>query len=151
MLAQLLKVIPVLRKNSLDNKNENADSESESSSSLDEDSQDSRSTARRYPERQRTKPKRLSEFTAVCHGECVDIPEASTCHSNPTVELDSPTLKQALNSNEKEFWLQAINEELEWLTEANTWEQVDHPAGARVSPSKFVLKKKRDSSGIVEW
>jgi hypothetical protein len=66
------------------------------------------------------------------------------------VKLDSFTLKQALNSSEEKFWLQAINEELESLAEADTWKLFDHPARARIFPSNFVLKMKRDSSGIVE-
>jgi hypothetical protein len=67
----------------------------------------------------------LSEFTDVCHGKVVDVPCAKTCQNKTPVEMDSPTLKQALNSNEKELWLQAI-------------------------PSKFVLKRNRDSGGIVD-
>jgi hypothetical protein len=136
--------------NGLEDNDENPDSDNGSLSSHENDTEGTQSTTRRYPERQRSKPRRLSKFTAVCHGESVDIPGIEACHNNAPVELDSPTLKQALNSNENEMCLEAINEELESLTEADTWELIDHPAGARVFPSKFVFKKKGDSGGIVE-
>jgi hypothetical protein len=65
--------------------------------------------------------------------------------------MDSPTLKEALNSSQKLHWIEAISEELESLREADTWENVPSaPPGKRVFPSKFVLKIKRNADRTVE-
>jgi hypothetical protein len=66
------------------------------------------------------------------------------------VDTDTPSLKVALKSQNSDQWEAAIHEELESLREAQTWDEVEAPEGAKVFPSKFVLKVKRHSDWTVE-
>ena len=66
------------------------------------------------------------------------------------IESDEPSLKEALNSSNRDLWEAAIAEELESLREAGTWDVVEAPRGAKVFPSRFVLKVKRNSDGTFE-
>jgi hypothetical protein len=74
-----------------------------------------------------------------------------SCHSVHNIESDSPMLKIALASPQRELWVEAISEELHSLDLAHTLDILARaPAGARVFPSKFVLKVKHTSHGTVE-
>jgi hypothetical protein len=48
------------------------------------------------------------------------------------------------------LWEIAIAEELKSLREAGTWEVGEPPRGAKIFPSKLVLKVKRNSDGTFE-
>jgi Reverse transcriptase (RNA-dependent DNA polymerase) len=72
------------------------------------------------------------------------------CHTRQPVDTDTPSLKVAFNSQNSDLWEAAIHEELESLREAQTWDEIEAPKGAKVFPSKFVLKAKRHSDGAVE-
>jgi hypothetical protein len=48
------------------------------------------------------------------------------------------------------MWEIEIAEELESLREAGTWNVVEPPRGAKIFPSKLVLKVKRKSDGKFE-
>lgn len=111
---------------------------------------------RRYPARQRnTTPAlwrnsaHMASATPSTEKENPPLLDAS-CHIASSNESDSPTLRQAMNSQNSEQWQTAIAEELQSLNDAGTWELVDAPRGARVFPSKFVLKIKRHSDGSLE-
>jgi Reverse transcriptase (RNA-dependent DNA polymerase) len=61
-----------------------------------------------------------------------------------TVTQGSPQVTKS------DLWEAAIHEELESLREAQTWDEVEAPKGAKVFSSKLVLKVKRHSDGAVE-
>jgi hypothetical protein len=92
--------------------------------------------------------------TLECHSPQrpdVKIPiTGQTCHVRDTSESDSPSLKAALSSPNRDLWEIAIAEELESLRVAGTWDIVDTPRGVKIFPSKFVLKVKRNSDGSFE-
>ena len=119
---------------------------------------DEQGTQPRYPTRERRPPNRFGrwaspalEKASKCHGSPPTLTSHSQCHATAVEDMDSPTLKQALNSSEKEQWVEAIAEELESLREAGTWEIVPRaPPGNRVFPSKFVLKIKRNADRTIE-
>lgn len=56
----------------------------------------------------------------------------------------------ALQSTEKDKWLEAINSEMTALRENETWELVPKPEGKTVLPNKFILKLKRHTDGTVD-
>ena len=135
---------------------EDSNHDEDAESDGDEGSSESgRRVVRRYPTRARRAPSNWWTSSAnatatVCHGEPVSMQHKS-CHTIQDIESDSPTLKIALASPQRELWVEAISEELHSLDLAHTWDMVPRaPAGARVFPSKFVLKVKRTSDGTVE-
>ena len=116
----------------------------------------------RYPVRIRRRPSawwRASTARVLSASSCTEaehgLPQASpkdNCHMHTTemeADGDAPTLKKALKSINSQEWEIAIAEEFESLRNANTWEVTKAPQGAKVFPSKFVLKRKRDSSGKI--
>lgn len=64
---------------------------------------------------------------------------------------DDPTLKEAMgaNSEEREAWLNAIDEEFQSIEDNDTWESVDAPKGVPL-PTHVVLNVKRDANGEVD-
>jgi hypothetical protein len=110
---------------------------------------------RRYPARTRRPPTSWwASMTAAaekCHGPTIVPEEHNACRTAKTAANDSPTLKEALDAPDQIQWMEAISKELESLTQAGTWNVADRPTvGARVFPSKFVLKIKRNSDGTIE-
>lgn len=62
---------------------------------------------------------------------------------------DGPTLSVALKSPERKFWLSAIKEEFDTLTELGTWEEAPtHPRNEPVLPAGIVFRLKRDEDGL---
>ena len=61
-----------------------------------------------------------------------------------------PTFKEAMASPEKEHWQAAINDELASLETYNTWTPTPIPAGIKLIPTKYVLKKKYNAKGEFE-
>lgn len=59
-----------------------------------------------------------------------------------TVINMNPTVRQAMESPQREHWVQAIKNELDGLMEAGTFEIVDEPKGAILVDSKLVLRIK---------
>jgi hypothetical protein len=84
----------------------------------------------RYSSRERKHPSRFWANTATrttCHG--IDSNNVSNnlrslqqCHTSQPVNTDTPSLKVALKSQNRDFWEAAIHKELESLREAQTWE-----------------------------
>ncbi|KAJ1601540.1 hypothetical protein NDA14_003813 [Ustilago hordei] len=71
------------------------------------------------------------------------IGEAHTATLNLT-----PTLKEALASDNAQQWQEAICKELDGLEAMGTWEIVDVPPNTRLVDSKIVLRLKLDADGI---
>ena len=71
------------------------------------------------------------------------IGEAHTATLNLT-----PTLKEALASDDAQQWQEAIRKELDGLEAMGTWEIVDVPPNTRLVDSKIVLRLKLDANGI---
>lgn len=79
------------------------------------------------PARERRKPDRYG-YSNLC-AKMVDV---------DTTEL---SLEQALQGEEKEHWLRAVQEELQCFYENNAWELVDPPKSGTIVKCKWVLKK----------
>ncbi|UTT88052.1 hypothetical protein NDA17_002715 [Ustilago hordei] len=60
----------------------------------------------------------------------------------------TPTLKEALASDDARQWQEAICKELDGLEAMGTWEIVDTPPNANLVDSKIVLRLKLDADGI---
>ena len=50
---------------------------------------------------------------------------------------------------DKDLWIEAMNDEMNSLSENDTWELVQRPEGCRPIQSKWIFKTKRDSSGKI--
>jgi hypothetical protein len=66
------------------------------------------------------------------------------------VQLDNPSLSQAMNGPYRDQWLEAIQSEIGSLNEMRTFELVERPKGKNVIRGHFVLKIKRASNGEIE-
>lgn len=66
------------------------------------------------------------------------------------IDEEPRTVKQALHSESKKYWQEAMNDELNALVENGTWEVVSLPKGKRPIDSKWCFKIKRDSKGDIE-
>ena len=65
-------------------------------------------------------------------------------------EIKEPKdLKEALHSEEKSLWMDAMKEELKSIKENDTWELVDLPRGRKAIGCKWVFKVKKDEKGTV--
>ncbi|KFM72654.1 Retrovirus-related Pol polyprotein from transposon TNT 1-94, partial [Stegodyphus mimosarum] len=62
-------------------------------------------------------------------------------------EKDPVTLKDVLKSPEADMWLKAMEEEIQNLTQAQTWELTTKPQGAKVIPFRWLFRKKKDEIG----
>ena len=69
----------------------------------------------------------------------------SYSHNSTLYPKEPETHKQAISSSEKENWLQAMQEELKYLGDTNTWTLVERPKRKNVIPGKWVYKKKNKS------
>lgn len=66
------------------------------------------------------------------------------------VAVTEPTsYAEAVNSPDKDKWIRAMNEEYQSLSSMNTWSLVPLPTGRQAIGSKWIYKRKRDSSGRV--
>ncbi|KAJ9512725.1 hypothetical protein QJQ45_019054 [Haematococcus lacustris] len=68
--------------------------------------------------------------------------EAQQDSSRPDSPLSEP--------EQADMWIEAMNAELASLHSNQTWSLEERPANARVLPTKWVLKVKRDAAGNVE-
>ena len=66
----------------------------------------------------------------------------------PNCTLDDPeTVEEALDSPDKNMWISAMKEEYESLVRNDTWTVVRLPPGQRILDTKWVFKRKQDSTG----
>ncbi|KAJ9532540.1 hypothetical protein QJQ45_010573 [Haematococcus lacustris] len=67
-----------------------------------------------------------------------------------TPSSDTPTVLEALSGPQADYWREAMHTELASLHANGTWTLIERPPGARVLPTKWVLKIKRDATGAIE-
>ncbi|SOV09427.1 uncharacterized protein UDID_18600 [Ustilago sp. UG-2017a] len=77
----------------------------------------------------------------------LDVEEMIGEAHSATLNL-TPTLKEALASDDTQQWQEAIRKELDGLEAMGTWEIVDIPPNTRLVNSKIVLRLKLDADGI---
>ncbi|SOV09700.1 uncharacterized protein UDID_19289 [Ustilago sp. UG-2017a] len=77
----------------------------------------------------------------------LDVEEMIGEAHSATLNL-TPTLKEALASDDAQQWQEAIHKELDGLEAMGTWEIVDVPPNTRLVDSKIVLRLKLDADGI---
>jgi hypothetical protein len=63
--------------------------------------------------------------------------------------FDNPTVKQALQREDRELWVAAINAELRSIFEKDVYDECVLPAGKRALTTRMVLHIKRDQWGNV--
>lgn len=102
----------------------------------------SNTAARRSTRTNRGVPSsRMAEFALTATDEDTFTP----------AKIPEPTtFKEAMASEHKAEWLQAMNEEIGSLLQQGTWEYVDTPPGVKPIPVKWVFKVKRDGHGNLE-
>jgi len=68
-----------------------------------------------------------------------------------STSLDTPTIRQALNGDDRSKWISAIMVELEAMKERKVYDEepVDLPPGGKAIPLKWVLLIKRDESNEI--
>ncbi|KAJ9529095.1 hypothetical protein QJQ45_007775 [Haematococcus lacustris] len=93
---------------------------------------------RRNPPRDRRSPLRIRQPE-------INAMTVSDSHIN-----DTPTVAEALAGPMADLWIEAMNAELASLHSNQTWCLEERPANARVLPTKWVLKVKRDAAGNIE-
>ncbi|CAO1618293.1 unnamed protein product [Jaminaea pallidilutea] len=72
---------------------------------------------------------------------------ASTATAEGNTLNLTPTVREALSSNNASHWRQAIKNEMQGLDAMNTWQIVDAPANGRLVDSKLVLRIKTAPDG----
>ena len=100
---------------------------------VSENEADSDSVLQR-PVRQRKPPNRYGEWTTVADAESKE----------PT------TVAEALARQDKEKWLNAMNDEMESLHANDVWDLVELPKGRRAIGSKWVFRLKVNAEGVIE-
>ena len=70
---------------------------------------------------------------------------------NLTLNQKEPTsVSEAMNSKDKEKWLDAMNKEMVSLQKNGVWDLVELPKGRKLVGSKWVFKVKVDADGTIE-
>jgi hypothetical protein len=71
--------------------------------------------------------------------------------NNTNTELSEPTsYKDAMTRDDRIEWEQAIQEEYDSITVANTWTLVDLPPGRKAIKCKWIFKLKRNAHGEID-
>ena len=63
---------------------------------------------------------------------------------------DPISFKNVLDSENKNQWVNAMNDEIESLKAHGVWELVEPPKGSKIAGSKWVFKIERDVNGEFE-
>jgi transposase InsO family protein len=71
-------------------------------------------------------------------------------HSKASLEEEPKSFKQAMGSPESSLWMEAMQEELNSMKKNNVWELVNLPNNRKTIGSKWIFKRKRNASGLVE-
>lgn len=69
---------------------------------------------------------------------------------NMSKRKEPVTYKEAMDSPDKDKWIEAMRSEITSLIENQTWELVDLPSGRKALPCKWVYKVKLNPDGSVE-
>ena len=92
-------------------------------------------------ERRIPKPNRkLGQADLICY--------ALTAAEEIEGSVELRNFKEAHESEERQLWLHAMEEELEALRKNNTWRLVELPKGQRVVGCKWIFKKKGEIPGV---
>jgi hypothetical protein len=70
-------------------------------------------------------------------------------HCNICTFEEPLTLAEAKRQTDFHFWQEAMNEEVDWCYQS-TWDAVPEQSWMNLLTSKWVFKKKRDSSGAID-
>ena len=65
------------------------------------------------------------------------------------ISEDEPSIREALNGEEREAWCDAIEAELTQMEKVNAWVPVIPPPDANIIPSLFVFRRKRNDTGSI--
>ena len=74
------------------------------------------------------------------------LPEANLCEDESN---DTPTMQEALSGSEAAEWLLAIEKQMQSLKDKGVWKHVPFVPGMNAIPCSWLLKRKRDSGGLV--
>lgn len=83
---------------------------------------------------------RRSERLAQKHRKAYNVGHVQTADDPMSVE-------EAMRSNERDMWIQAMKSEIQSLEENQTWTSIEKPADANVIKTKWVFKKKKNPEG----
>ncbi|WVZ07573.1 hypothetical protein V8G54_020919 [Vigna mungo] len=67
-----------------------------------------------------------------------------------SIDEDSVSFRQAMESNNSENWLNVMKEELKSMDDNKVWDLVELPKGSKRVGCKWVFKTKHDSKGNIE-
>jgi hypothetical protein len=132
-------------KNSKKRKRKNRDS----GHGENEDENDSKSE---LPRRKRGRPRKNSGQPSVVAAAIENREKEEKDVGNSENEKnDSPsTYEEATKSEEKNAWMNAINDELRAHEKNNTWSVVKRNASMNIIDTKWVFTKKKDENGVVK-
>jgi predicted trehalose synthase len=65
------------------------------------------------------------------------------------ISEDEPSLREALNGDERATWIDAIEAELAQMEKVNAWIPVIPPSDANIIPSRYVFCHKRNETGSI--
>ena len=85
------------------------------------------------PQRERRPPDRYGEWVYVADNTC-----------------DPKSVDEAVSSNNKEKWMEAMKNEIDSLKGNDVWDLVKLPEGRKAVGSKWVFKTKHDAEGNIE-
>ena len=88
----------------------------------------------RHSVREKRPPNMYGEWVSVAHGKTAE----------PTSVTD------AMMSDEKEYWLDLMKQEMNSICENNVYDLVELPEGKRALNSRWVFKRKIASDGSIE-
>ncbi|KAJ9512279.1 hypothetical protein QJQ45_012940 [Haematococcus lacustris] len=97
-----------------------------------------------------TQPNRNKLQPKAVKGIFVGYAVGSKAYKLDMPSSDTPTVLEALSGPQADYWREAMHTELASLHAIGTWTLVERPPGARVLPTKWVLKIKRDATGAIE-
>lgn len=81
----------------------------------------------------------------------VSLLNHTLANSNNLSQHDDPTTyKKALDSPNKDQWIEAMNDEYKSLIENGTWTLCELPKDRKAIKNKWVYKTKRDSNGNID-
>ena len=65
------------------------------------------------------------------------------------ISEDEPSLREALNGDERAAWLDAIDAELTQMEKIKAWAPIVPPPDANIIPSRYVFRRKRNDTGSI--
>jgi hypothetical protein len=66
------------------------------------------------------------------------------------IETDPSSLKEAMKSRHSSEWLDAMKDEMKFMSTSDAWDLVEIPKGAKIVDCKWVYKTKHDCKGNIE-